>query len=43
VAEDILDQALSMLQRQGRVTYRTLQRQFTLDAEALEDLKETIL
>ena len=26
--EDILDQALSMLQRRGRVTYGTLQRQF---------------
>src|SRR5437016_4498279 len=29
--EDILDQAIAMLQRRGRLTYRTLQRQFQLD------------
>ena len=37
--EEILDQAIAMLQRRGRVTYRTLKRQFDLDDEALEDLK----
>jgi class 3 adenylate cyclase/predicted ATPase len=37
--EEILDQALAMLQRRGRVAYRTLKRQFQLDEEALEDLK----
>jgi hypothetical protein len=26
--EEILDHAMAMLQRRGRVTYRTLQRQF---------------
>src|SRR6266849_6800159 len=36
--EEVLDQAIAMLQRRGRLTYRTLQRQFHLDAEALEDL-----
>jgi class 3 adenylate cyclase len=41
--EEILDQALAMLQRRGRVTYRTLQRQFDLDDAALEDLKEALL
>jgi TOMM system kinase/cyclase fusion protein len=41
--EEILDQALTMLQRRGRVTYGTLQRQFALDADALEDLKEALL
>jgi class 3 adenylate cyclase/predicted ATPase len=41
--EEILDQALAMLQRRGRVTYRTLQRQFNLDDAALEDLKEALL
>jgi class 3 adenylate cyclase/predicted ATPase len=41
--EEILDQALAMLQRRGRVTYRTLQRQFNLDDMALEDLKEALL
>src|SRR5712692_10441158 len=37
--EEILDQAIAMLQRRGRVAYRTLKRQFQLDDEALEDLK----
>src|SRR5215475_9624550 len=37
--DDILDQAIAMLQRRGRLTYRTLKRQFQLDDEALEDLK----
>ena len=36
--EEVLDQASAMLQRRGRLTYRTLKRQFHLDAEALEDL-----
>jgi hypothetical protein len=37
--EEVVDQAMAMLQRRGRVTYRLLKRQFTLDDEALEDLK----
>jgi len=41
--EDIVDQALAMLQRRGRVAYRTLKRQFQLDDEALEDLKTEII
>ena len=41
--EDILDQALAMLQRRGRVTYRALKRQFNLDDDALEDLKEELM
>jgi class 3 adenylate cyclase len=41
--EEMLDQALAMLQRRGRVTYRTLKRQFNLDDEGLEDLKEALL
>jgi hypothetical protein len=36
--EEILDQAIAMLQRRGRLTYRTLKRQFQLDDAALEDL-----
>ena len=40
--EEILDQAIAMLQRRGRVTYSTLKRQFQLDDEALEDLKEDL-
>ncbi len=41
--EEILDQALAMLQRRGRVTYRALKRQFHLDDDALEDLKAEII
>ena len=41
--EEILDQAIAMLQRCGRMTYRTLQRQFALDEEALNDLKAELL
>ena len=36
--EAILDQAIAMLQRRGRVTYRALKRQFDLDDALLEDL-----
>jgi hypothetical protein len=35
---DILDQAIEILQRRGRITYRTLKREFNLDDEALADL-----
>jgi class 3 adenylate cyclase/predicted ATPase len=41
--EEILDQAVAMLQRRGRVTYRTLKRQFELDNDALEDLKAELI
>ena len=41
--EEILDQAIAMLQRRGRVTYRTLKLQFTLDDEQLAALKEELL
>jgi class 3 adenylate cyclase/predicted ATPase len=41
--EEILDQAVAMLQRRGRMTYRTLKLQFQLDDETLEALKEEIL
>src|SRR5882724_10183433 len=41
--EEILNQAIAMLQRRGRMTYRTLQRQFALDEEALTDLKDELL
>ena len=36
--EEILDQAIAMLQRRGRVTYRALKRQFNLDDAFLEDV-----
>ena len=41
--EEILDQAMAMLQRRGRVTYRTLKRQFQLEDDALEDLKTELI
>ena len=41
--EEVLDQAIALLQRRGRVTYRTLQRQFQLDEDALNDLKDELL
>jgi predicted ATPase/class 3 adenylate cyclase len=41
--EEILDQAIAMLQRRGRVTYRTLKLQFQLDDDHLEALKEALI
>jgi hypothetical protein len=41
--EEVLNQALAMLQRQGRVSYRALKRQCGLDDEYLEDLKAEII
>ena len=41
--DDILDQAIALLQCRGRVTYRTLKRQFQLDDDVLEDLKEELI
>ena len=41
--EEIVDQALAMLQRRGRIAYRTLKRQFNLDDDALDDLKVELI
>jgi class 3 adenylate cyclase/tetratricopeptide (TPR) repeat protein len=41
--EELLDQAIAMLQRRGRVTYRALKRQFNLDDDYLEDLKAELI
>ncbi len=41
--DEILDQAIAMLQRRGRLTYRSLQYQFKLDDEGLEVLKEELI
>jgi class 3 adenylate cyclase len=41
--EEILDQALAMLQRRGRVTYRALRLQFNLNDDQLEALKDELL
>src|SRR5215468_9816262 len=37
--EEILNQAMALLQRQGRVSYRALKRQCDLDESYVEDLK----
>jgi hypothetical protein len=36
--DEILAQVLDLLQRRGRVSYRTLKRRFALDDAYLEDL-----
>jgi hypothetical protein len=41
--EELLDQAIAILQRRGRVTYRALKRQFDLDDDYLEDLKAELI
>jgi class 3 adenylate cyclase/tetratricopeptide (TPR) repeat protein len=41
--EEVLDQAVAMLQRRGRLTYRMLKVQFQLDDEQLEALKEELI
>ena len=41
--EEILDQAIAMLQRRGRVSYRALTLQFHLNEESLEALKEELI
>lgn len=40
---EVVRQAAALLQQQGKLTYRTLRRQFGLDDETLEDLKEELL
>ena len=39
----VLDQVIALLRQRGRLTYRTLKRQFELDDAALEDLKEELI
>ena len=41
--DDILEHALALLQRRGRVSYRALQRQFGLDDAYLADLKTELI
>jgi class 3 adenylate cyclase/predicted ATPase len=40
---DVLNQVITLLQREGRVTYRALKRQFNLDDDFLEDIKAEII
>jgi class 3 adenylate cyclase/tetratricopeptide (TPR) repeat protein len=39
----VVDQAITLLRQHGRLTYRTLQRQFQLDDAALDDLKDELI
>ena len=41
--DDVLEQVIQLLQRQGRVSYRALKRRFALDDDYLEDLKEELV
>src|SRR5436309_11576003 len=38
-----MDQVIALLRQRGRLTYRTLQRQFQLDDAALDDLKDELI
>ena len=40
---DVVEQARALLQRTGKLTYRVLKREFALDDEALEDLREQFI
>ena len=39
----VLDQVVDLLRQRGRVTYRALKLQFTLDDDQLEALKDELL
>jgi TOMM system kinase/cyclase fusion protein len=39
----VLDQVVDLLRQRGRVTYRALKRQFHLDDDVLDDLKEELI
>jgi hypothetical protein len=39
----MVDQAIALLRQRGRVTYRTLELQFTLDDAQLTALKDELL
>ena len=40
---EVLSQTIAMLHEHGRVSYRALKRQFTLDEDYLADLKDALL
>src|SRR2546422_1292208 len=41
--DEILDQIITLLKRQGRVSYSALKRRFDLDDDYLNDLKDELL
>jgi class 3 adenylate cyclase/predicted ATPase len=40
---EVVEQVIALLQREGRVSYRALKREFALEEEYLEDLKEELI
>src|SRR6516162_2075890 len=40
---DVLDQIIALLRQRKRLTYRLLKREFALDDETLEDLKDELI
>ena len=40
---ELVEQVQTLLQRQGRVSYRALKREFDLDDEYIEDLKAELI
>ena len=40
---DVVDQVTALLRQRGRVSYRALKRQFQLDEDYIEDLKEELI
>jgi hypothetical protein len=40
-AEELLNQAIALLQRRGRLTYRALKRQFNVDDDDTDSLIES--
>ena len=41
--DEVLEQVLQLLRREGRLSYRALKRRFSLDDEYIEDLKAEII
>src|SRR5712692_6695530 len=41
--DDMLEQVITLLKRQGRVSYGALKRRFAIDDDYLKDLKDEIL
>ena len=40
---EVVNQVIALLQREGRVSYRALKREFEVDDDVLEDLKEELI
>jgi hypothetical protein len=41
--DDVLEQVVALLKRQGRVSYRAMKRRFDIDDEYVDDLKAEII